>query len=130
MPVSRKQMAEPSMDKLKELINRVVAFRNKRNWAQYHTPRNLSVALSIEASELQEAFLWKSEEESTRFINSRHGQKAISEEVADVLIYALLFCHATGLDPLGSIERKLKINAKRYPVKSSKGKATKYTNLT
>jgi len=118
------------MDKLKELINRVVAFRNKRNWAQYHTPRNLSVALSIEASELQEAFLWKSEEESTRFINSRHGQKAISEEVADVLIYALLFCHATGLDPLGSIERKLKINAKRYPVKSSKGKATKYTNLT
>jgi len=117
------------MDKLEKLIQRVVAFRDDRDWAQFHTPRNLTAALAIEVAELQELLLWKSDQETSDYLQSPSNRQTVAHEIADVLTFALLFCHATGIDPVAAVEEKLEINAKKYPVELSKGNATKYTDL-
>lgn len=117
------------MDKLQLLIKKIIAFRDERHWEQFHTPRNLTTALSIEAAELQELLLWKSDQEVSAYLQDPSCKQELAHEVADVLTFAFLFCHATGIDPLAAIEQKLEINAKKYPVALSKGKATKYTEL-
>jgi len=117
------------VDRLEDISRKIVAFRDRRAWSQFHTPGHLAAALSIEASELQEALLWKSDEEISDFIRSKKGKRILLEEIADVLIVALLFCHAMGIEPIEAIKTKLKLNAKKYPIHLSKGKATKYTNL-
>ena len=80
------------------LIEDVLAFRNERDWAQFHTPRHLSAALAVEAAELQELLLWKSDDEVQDLIQSSAGHEDLSDEVADVLIYALLLCDAANID--------------------------------
>ena len=117
------------MDTLQETIKKVVTFRDERDWAQFHTPRNLAAGLAIEAGELQQALLWKSDEEVKAFVNDPSGRKVLSEEIGDILIFALLFCHATDVDPVQAIEEKLRINSSKYPVELVKGRATKYTEL-
>ena len=117
------------MDSLDELMKKVVTFRNEREWAKFHTPRNLAAALAIEAAELQEVLLWKSDQETADCLQDRSGRQKVAHEIADVLTFALLFCDATGIDPIVAVEEKLEINARKYPVKLSKGKATKYIDL-
>ncbi len=117
------------MDKLEQTTQQILAFRDERDWAQYHTPRNLAAALSVEAAELQEALLWKSDQEVDALLTNPAGRSALSEEIADVLIFALLFCHSTKINPIEAIEQKLAVNSKKYPVDLVKGKATKYTDL-
>ena len=114
---------------LQSLIDDIVAFRDERDWAQFHTPRNLAAALAIEAAELQEEMLWKDEEEVAELVASKPGHAHLSDEIADVLIFALLFCDAAGIDPTAAIQIKLEKNAEKYPVDKAKGSATKYTAL-
>ncbi len=117
------------MDTLKHTLNNIVAFRDTRDWQQFHTPQNLAAALSIEASELQEAMLWMTDAEANQFVSSPAGRDKVCREIADVLIFALLFCHKIGIDPIKAIQEKLAENSTKYPSELARGKATKYTDL-
>jgi dCTP diphosphatase len=114
---------------ISELRERVLAFVRERDWEQFHSPKNLSMALSAEAAELMEHFLWASPEESKAVASDPAKRAKIAEELADVVIYALEFANATGLDVAASIEAKIAANARKYPVEKSKGRSAKYTEL-
>jgi NTP pyrophosphatase (non-canonical NTP hydrolase) len=109
------------MNEITEITKKILAFRDARDWKQFHNLKDLSAGLAIEASELQEVFLWKSAQEG--------DPQKIKEELADILSYALLIANEAGLDPIEIIEDKLKVNAQKYPVEKAKGKNTKYTEL-
>ena len=124
-------MSDPQRDDTFDSISaEIVAFRDARDWAQFHTPRNLAAALAIEAAELQEVLLWQTDEEAAGFLSTDQGQKAVSQEVADVMIYALLLCHTLGIDPRAAIEGKLDTNETRYPAELARGRSAKYTKPT
>ena len=112
---------------LKELQKKVIEFRDARDWAQYHNPKDLSISLSLEASELLEIFQWKDPQEVEAIKSDPEGRRRVKEELGDILIYALNLCHAFGFDPSEVILEKLKINEKKYPVEKAKGSARKYT---
>jgi NTP pyrophosphatase (non-canonical NTP hydrolase) len=112
-----------------ELRERVLAFVRERDWEQFHSPKNLSMALAAESGELMEHFLWASPEESRAIAADPAKRARIAEELADVVIYALEFANATGLDVAASIEAKMAANARKYPVEKSKGRSAKYTEL-
>ena len=112
-----------------ELKNRVLAFARERDWEQFHSPKNLSMALAAEAAELMEHFLWATPAQSRRIAREKVKGAKIAEELADVVIYALEFANATGLDLAGAIEKKMAANAKKYPVDKARGRASKYTEL-
>jgi len=118
-----------AMDKLDSVIQEVLRFRDEREWVQFHTPKNLATALSIEAGELQELMLWKTDKEVTTMIASADGKRRCAREIADVLIFAVLFCEAVGVKPIEAIRSKLEENATKYPVELAKGNATKYSHL-
>jgi NTP pyrophosphatase (non-canonical NTP hydrolase) len=109
------------MSQLKDLEQLLVNFRDERDWKQFHNPKDLALALSIEAGELLEAFLWKDAEEAKI--------EKVKEELADVLAYALLMGHHYGLDLEEVIREKVKKNGEKYPVEKAKGSATKYNEL-
>jgi dCTP diphosphatase len=118
-----------SATSVSELRERVLAFVRERDWEQFHSPKNLSMALAAEAAELMEHFLWASPEES-RLVASDPGKRAkIADELADVVIYALEFANITGLDVAASVEAKIAANARKYPVEKSRGRSAKYTEL-
>lgn len=96
-------------------------FRDERNWAQFHNPKDLAIALSIEANELLEEFLWKSANEAEL--------SRIKDELADVFSYAFLIADKYGLDVLQIINDKIEKNKLKYPVEKAKNSATKYTKL-
>ena len=112
---------------LDDLTRQIVAFRDERDWKQFHSPRNLAASISIEAAELLECFQWSSDETIAEDVEKRRGE--IEEEIADVLIYALLLAHDTGIDPAEAIQRKLTKNDAKYPAEKAKGKREKYTSL-
>jgi NTP pyrophosphatase (non-canonical NTP hydrolase) len=93
----------------------VIAFRNQRDWEEYHTPKELATALSIEASELEEEFLWKGSDAVDQYLETPEGKEGVQDEIGDVLIYTLLFCERVGIDPLAAIASKLEKNKKKYP---------------
>ena len=117
------------MSELQELMQKILSFRDERNWKQFHTPRNLAAALAIEAGELQEQMLWKTDGEVEKLLNSPGGKKNISAEIADVLIYGLLLCDATAIDPVSAITEKLVENGQKYPAELARNNAAKYTEL-
>lgn len=104
-----------------DVMERLRQFRDDRDWKQFHNPKDLAVALSIEASELLEAFLWKTPEEA--------DVEKVKEELADVLSYALLLADAYGLDTKEIVLDKIERNEAKYPVDKAKGNARKYTEL-
>jgi NTP pyrophosphatase (non-canonical NTP hydrolase) len=114
---------------LADLKARVLAFARERDWEQFHAPKNLSMALAAEAGELMEHFLWSSPEESRQVAATPAKRARIAEELADVVIYALEFANATGLDVAAAIEAKMAANAEKYPVEKARGRADKYTEL-
>ncbi len=111
------------------LRERVLAFVRERDWEQFHSPKNLSMALSAEAAELMEHFLWATPEESRNVAADPAKRAKIAEELADVVIYALEFANMTGLDVAACIEAKMAANALKYPVEKAKGRSAKYTEL-
>ena len=109
------------MSDLTDLQNEALAFRDARDWAQFHNAKDLAAGLSIEASELLECFLWK---------DAKSADPAkIREELADVLVYALLLAHEAKIDIPAAVRAKLALNALKYPVEKAKGRADKYDKL-
>ncbi len=112
-----------------ELRERVMAFAHERDWEQFHSPKNLSMALAAEAGELMEHFLWADSRESAETARSEKKRHLIEDEIADVVIYALEFANVCGIDLAAAIEAKLGKNAAKYPVEKARGRAVKYTEL-
>ncbi len=104
---------------LRELANTVREFGRVRNWHQYHTPKNLTAALIVEAAELLEPFQWLSAEESLALPADTH--EAVRQEMADVLIYLVSLANCLEIDLLQAAEDKLAINARKYPVEQDRG---------
>lgn len=113
------------MYELDVLRERLRAFAAERDWEQFHTPKNVAIALSVEASELLEIFQWLSSAESENLTPEQC--KAVSEEVGDVLNYLVRFCDLLDLDPIECAINKLAINEQKYPAERVKGSAAKYT---
>lgn len=113
----------------RECQDALLAFRDVRDWKQFHTPRQLATALAIEAGELQQAMLWKTDSEVAAGLADGTLTPEISDEIADVLSFALLLAHDLGLDPAKIIREKLKKNEERYPAEKSRGRSTKYDKL-
>ena len=114
---------------ISELKTRVLAFVRERDWEQFHSPKNLSMALAAETGELMEHFLWATPEASKTIANEPTKRAKIADELADVVIYALEFANITGLDVAAAIEAKMLANAKKYPVEKARGRSEKYTEL-
>lgn len=112
-----------------ELRTRVLAFVHEREWEQFHSPKNLSMALAAEAGELMEHFLWSESKDSLKVAHDPKKRPAIEAEIADVVIYALEFANICGIDLASAIETKMAANAKKYPVEKARGRADKYTEL-
>ena len=107
----------------------VLAFARERDWEQFHSPKNLSMALAAEAGELMEHFLWATPEQSQAIVRDPAKRAKIADELADVAIYALEFANVTGIDLAAAIAAKMAANAEKYPVAKAKGRADKYTEL-
>lgn len=116
-----------STDQLAALRERIDQFSEIRDWGKYHTPKNLSMAMSIEASELMEIFQWQDGSEGYAAL-SDSKKEAVAHEVADVFIYLMRFCSVTGIDPLSAAEEKLKLNDTKYPANMVRGKSDKYSD--
>jgi len=109
------------MSDLLDLQREALAFRDERDWAQFHNAKDLAAGLSIEASELLECFLWK---------DAKSADPAkIREELADVIVYALILAHETKIDIPSAVREKLVKNSLKYPVGKAKGRADKYDQL-
>ena len=108
-----------------ETIQRVIQFRDDRNWQQFHTPKDLAISLSLEAAELLEIFQWSGAD-----LECRDKQDRIREELADVLSYCVLMADVCGLDLDEILNAKVDKNAAKYPVEKAWGNAAKYTELT
>lgn len=113
-----------SEEKYTKMLKELIAFRDERDWKQFHDSKNLAVAISIEAAELNELFLWKSVEQSEEVNIDR-----IKEELADVLSFSFLLAEKHGLNPFEIVSEKIKRNAQKYPVEKAKGKSDKYDQL-
>lgn len=109
------------MSNIEELTKKLILFRDERDWDQFHNPKDLALALSVEASELLEAFLWKTSEDA--------DPQKIREELADVFAYALLLADRCNLDVCQIVEEKILKNSLKYPVELSKGSAKKYNEI-
>ncbi|WP_299576730.1 nucleotide pyrophosphohydrolase [uncultured Sunxiuqinia sp.] len=112
------------MSDYQKVIEKLIEFRDERNWQQFHDSKNLALALSIEAAELNELFLWKKEHELTDV-----NQEKLKEELADVLAYAFLLAEKHELDVFEIVLDKIRKNAAKYPVEKARGTSKKYTEL-
>lgn len=115
------------MAELGALRAQVREFVRERDWDPFHSPKNLSMALAVEAAELMEVFQWKTEDES-RALDAK-TLTAAGEEIADVLIYLVRIADQLGIDPVEAAHRKLALNARKYPVDKARGNARKYDEL-
>lgn len=114
-------------EEIKELVKKLLVFRNERDWEQFHTPKNLSISIAIEAAELMQEFQWKTTEEVRAHIAD--NKERVSDEIADILTYLLLLSKDLDIDPLQAVENKMIKNAAKYPIEKSKGNSTKYTDF-
>lgn len=111
------------------LRQEVEKFRDERDWLKFHNPKDLSMALSIESSELEEIFLWKDKEELKRTLEDAHQLERVKHEMADIAIYLLSLSSVLQIDLSDAVVNKLVQNATKYPVDKSKGSSKKYNEL-
>lgn len=109
------------MNDIKDITQALLKFRNERDWEQFHNPKDLALAINIEAGELLELFLWKSAEDANK--------EKVKEELADIFSFAFLFADKYGFDVKQIVLDKIKLNAEKYPVDKAKGTAKKYNEL-
>lgn len=109
---------------LSELQQRIRAFNDERDWGQYHSPRNLAMAVSVEAAELLELYLWSSDDGPQPPVTSRIPR--VAEEAADVAICLLNLCDRAGIDLAAAIDAKLRSNARKYPAEQVRGQLKKH----
>lgn len=115
------------MSNIKDLTEKVLAFRDERNWKQFHNPKDMAIALSLEASEVLEHFRWKNKQEIEAFLET--SKTDVADELADVLYWVLLMAHDLEIDISKAFVEKLQKNGEKYPVEKAKGRHTKYTEL-
>jgi NTP pyrophosphatase (non-canonical NTP hydrolase) len=119
-------MPEPK-DTLTDLRDRLAAFAAEREWDQFHNPKNLAMALSAEAGELIEHFQWLNADQAQNL--TPHAREEVALEAADVLLYLVRLCDKLGIDLAAAADRKLAINARKYPADKARGQMTKYDKL-
>ncbi|WP_349671527.1 nucleotide pyrophosphohydrolase [Lacrimispora sp.] len=107
-----------------ETINRILQFRDERDWRQFHNPKDLAISISLEAAELLEVFRWSAED-----VKCTEKMDKIREELADVINYCVLMADACGLDIDEIVRAKIKRNTEKYPVELAKGSKEKYDQL-
>lgn len=115
------------MQQIEALQAALREFAEARDWEQFHTPKNLATALSVEAAELLEPFQWLTDEQSRNLPNDK--REMVAEELADVLLYTLQLADKLGIDPLDAAWNKLKRNGEKYPEHLARGRSAKYTEL-
>ena len=120
-------MKDENLSELSKLRKKIIAFRDERDWAQFHNPKDLAISLSLEAAELLEIFQWKNTDEVKEIVSEEKSRKKVMEELGDIMIYSLLLTHEFGFNPKEVITEKLKINEEKYPVSECKGRSDKYT---
>jgi dCTP diphosphatase len=111
---------------LRALQQRLAAFAAARDWDQFHSPKNLAMALSVEAAELVEEFQWLTEQQSS--VLDAQRRERVRLELADVFIYLLRICDKLGVDLLRAAEDKIALNEQKYPAERVRGDARKYTD--
>ena len=109
------------MKEIEKIIGELLKFRNERDWEQFHNPKDLALAINIEAGELLELFLWKNAEDANK--------EKVKEELADIFSFAFLLADKYGFDVKQIILDKIKLNSEKYPVNKAKGTAKKYDEL-
>lgn len=109
----------------KELLDELITFRKERDWEQFHSPKDLAISLSLEASELLEWFQWKTDDEIKLKLQSKKRED-LEDEVADVVAYLSYLCHDVGIDIDTVVSAKIKKNRLKYPVEKVKGSSAKY----
>jgi NTP pyrophosphatase (non-canonical NTP hydrolase) len=109
------------MSEIKKITEKLIAFRDERDWAQFHNPKDLAIALNIETSELLEIFLWKEHENADK--------EKVKEELADVFAYAFLLAEKYDLNVENIVLSKIEKNASKYPIEKAKGTSKKYSDL-
>jgi len=115
------------MADLDDLQKRVIAFRDARNWEQFHNPKDLAVSMVLEAAEFLEHFQWKSSDEIKDHLKKKGDD--VSDELVDVLYWVLLIAHDMKIDLPKAFDRKMTQNEKKYPIEKAKGTHKKYTEL-
>jgi len=118
---------KPTIDTLETLRARLAEFAAERDWDQFHNPKNLAMAVAGEAGELVEHFQWLTFEQAAHLPRATRDEVAL--ECADVLLFLLRLCDKLDIDLAQAASKKLALNAKKYPVEKSRGRATKYTRL-
>ena len=118
-------MTEPKQDSLKNLRARINQFVAEREWDQFHTPKNLAMAMIVEAAEVVEHFQWDTPQESTTLSDERKTE--IGHELADTFVYLLRIAEVCGIDLIAAANAKIDLNAKKYPVEKARGSNAKYT---
>ena len=117
--------AQTTVRELRELVARFVA---EREWQVFHDPKNLSMALAVEAAELMEHFQWARSEELAKVVAAPEVRTAVAEELSDVLCFALALCNVLDLDLAAAIEAKMRKNAAKYPAEAYRGRYEKPTS--
>lgn len=111
-------------DKYKELVNRIKAFCDERDWSQFHDPKNLAISLQLEASEVLELFQW------TKDNQAKEGkEKEIADELADVFYWLIMLANHYNVDLVKALDVKMDKNEKKYPVEKARGSSAKYSEL-
>lgn len=112
-------------DSLEQLRARINQFVQERDWEQFHSPKNLAMAMIVEAAELVEHFQWDTIEESRQLTPEKREQ--VSHELADTFVYLLRIAEVTGVDLISAANAKIELNARKYPAEKAKGSIAKYT---
>ncbi len=115
------------MSDIDRLTQKIIEFRDRRDWKQFHNPKDVAISLNLEAGEVLEHFQWKNREEIDQYIKTHKDE--IGEELADVLYWVLLLSHDLEIDIADALEKKIGKNELKYPVDKAKGKHTKYDKL-
>ena len=109
------------MSEFEEIIKELIKFRNERDWEQFHNPKDLALAINVEAGELLELFLWKNAKDA--------NSEKVKEELADIFAFAFLLADKYGFDVKQIVLQKIKMNEEKYPIEKAKGTAKKYDEL-
>jgi len=115
--------------KFSKIIQAIQKFRDERDWLQFHNPKDMAAALSIESSELQELFLWKSKKEIEEYVKDKNNIAEISDELGDIFSFAIELADNLGIDIEEAVLKKMEKSSKKYPVEKAKGRHAKYNKL-
>lgn len=115
--------------RIEEIKSRILEFARQREWEQFHSPKNLAMAIAAESGELLEHFLWMDSDASRNCRRDPRVFGKIRQEIADILIFAIEFANMTGMDIAEAIEEKIALNEEKYPVEKARGRSAKYTEL-